>query len=413
MKNSFKIRHTKVLYIFFIFLSLNIFFFSTVKTKAKSFEINDIDITRPFEINFNKNDVIDEGFRKAYNQLLSLILNSSDQKKINQIKLNEIKGMIETFTIKEEKFIDELYYVNLGVSFNKKKVFNYLEDKNIFPSIPEKKDFLFIPIIIDEDKKDLLIFYNNKFYEIWNKEKGKSELIKYILPTEDLEDLNLLKSKYEFIEQYNFKEITNKYDLEDSIIALIFKNQVGFRVLTRINIDGDVKLKNQTFSKVDLNNEDELITTINTLKTIYEDYWKNYNQINTSLKLTINVKVNNNNNFKISNFEKILDEIDLIYDFFISKFDKQYTYYQIIFNGICISLTPNLIASATTAVLNFITSDSFSIASMSSSGFLSKTSPASPSSESNVFVFSLFSFLIVAVVTSPLSLKSFSINPEI
>ena len=76
MKNSFKIRHSKTLYIFFIFLSLNIFFFSTVKTKAKSFEINDIDITRPFEINFDKNEVIDEGFRKAYNQLLSLILSS-------------------------------------------------------------------------------------------------------------------------------------------------------------------------------------------------------------------------------------------------------------------------------------------------------------------------------------------------
>ena len=55
--------------------------------EAKSFEIHDIDITRPFEINFNKNEVIDEGFKKAYNQLLSLILNSSDQKKINQIKL--------------------------------------------------------------------------------------------------------------------------------------------------------------------------------------------------------------------------------------------------------------------------------------------------------------------------------------
>ncbi len=333
MKNSFKIRHSKVLYIFFIFLSLNIFFFSTVKTEAKSFEINDIDITRPFEINFNKNEVIDEGFRKAYNQLLSLILSSSDQKKINRIKLNELKGMIETFTIKEEKFIDEIYYVNLGVSFNKKKVFDYLEDKNIFPSIPEKKNFLFIPIIIDEDKKDLLIFYNNKFYEIWNKEIGKSELIKYILPTEDLEDLNLLKSKYEFIEQYDFKEITNKYDLEDSIITLIFKNDNGFRVLTRINIDGDVKLKNQSFSKVNLNDEDELIAIINNLKIIYEDYWKNYNQINTSLKLALNVKVNNNDNFKISNFEKILNEMDLIYDFFISKFDKNFTYYQIIFNG--------------------------------------------------------------------------------
>ena len=29
--------------------------------------------------------------------------------------------MIETFSIKEESFIDEIYNVNLGVSFNKKK----------------------------------------------------------------------------------------------------------------------------------------------------------------------------------------------------------------------------------------------------------------------------------------------------
>ena len=99
MKIISKINHSKFLYIFFIFLSLNIFFFSTVKTEAKSFEINNIDITRPFEINFNKNEVIDEGFKKAYDLLLSSIVNSTDRIKINQIGLNEIKGMIESFTI--------------------------------------------------------------------------------------------------------------------------------------------------------------------------------------------------------------------------------------------------------------------------------------------------------------------------
>ena len=83
---------------------------------------------------------------------------------IKQIKLNEIKAMVETFTIKEEKFIDEIYYVKLGVSFNKKKFFNFLEKKNIFPSNTQKT-FLFIPIIIDENKKDLLIFNNNKIYD--------------------------------------------------------------------------------------------------------------------------------------------------------------------------------------------------------------------------------------------------------
>ena len=333
MKNNFKIYLSKVLYIFFLFLSLNIFFFSTDKIKAKSFEINDIDISRPFQINFDKNEVIDEGFRKAYDLLISLIVNSTDKKKINNINLSEIKGMIESFTIKEEKFIDEIYFVNLGVTFNKKKIFNYLESKNIFPSIPKKNKFLFIPIIIDEDQKDLLIFYNNKIYETWNEHENKSHLIKYILPTEDLEDLNLLKSKFDTIEEYDFKEITNRYDLDDSIVALIFRNQKKFRILSRINLDGEVILQNETFSKMNLNDDEIIKDIIKNLKLSYEDFWKKHNQINTSIRLTINIKVDNIKNSKIINLEKNLDEIDLIYDFFIFKFDKDFTYYQIIFNG--------------------------------------------------------------------------------
>ena len=45
-------------------------------------------------------------------------------------------------------------------------------------------------------------------------------LIKYILPTEDLEDLSLLKSKYDTIEEYDFKEIRNRYDLDEIDIFL-------------------------------------------------------------------------------------------------------------------------------------------------------------------------------------------------
>ena len=143
MKINNKIIHSKNLYIFFLFLSLNIFFFSTVKSEGKAFDINDIDISRPFEINFDKNDVINEGFKKAFSELVSTILNSKDQKKIDQIKLKQIKGMIETFTIKEEKFVDETYHVNLGVSFNKKKVFNFLEKKKYISIYTTKKNISF------------------------------------------------------------------------------------------------------------------------------------------------------------------------------------------------------------------------------------------------------------------------------
>jgi len=241
--------------------------------------------------------------------------------------------MIDTFSIKEEKFMDETYFVNLGVSFNKKKIFNYLEQKNIFPSIPLKKDFLFIPIIIEENKKDILIFSNNKIFKNWNENKKSYHLINYIMPTEDLEDYNIIKDNYDFIEQYDFKEIIDKYFLENSIITLIFKNQNEVRTLSRITIKDNIILKNQSFLNMDISNNDQVNSLINDLKINYEDYWKNLNQINTSLKLILNIKLDNSNNLKVSNFEKILNETDLIYDFFITKFDKNFNFYKIIYNG--------------------------------------------------------------------------------
>ena len=47
----------------------------------------------------------------------------------------------------------------------------------------------------------------------------------------------------------------------------------------------------------------------------------------------LNIKISNKNNDIISDFEKNLDELDLINNFFITKFDKNFTYYQVIFNG--------------------------------------------------------------------------------
>ncbi len=328
-----KIIHSEFLYIFFIFLSLIIFFFSTTKVYGKAFDISNIEISRPFEINFDKNDVLDEGFKKAFSELILLIVNSKDQKKINQTKLNEIKGMIESFSIKQEEFINEVYFVNLGVSFNKKKVFNFLEKKNIFPTIPLEKKLLFIPIVIDENKKDLLVFGNNNLFKEWNKQTQSYHLIKYILPTEDLEDFNLLKKNYDNIEQYDFKEITSKYNLEDSIIALIFKNSDELRILSRISVNDNTVLKNLTFANIDINNSQNIKDIIEKLKNIYEDHWKNLNQINTSIKLPLKIKIKNLENKKILNFEKVLRNTDLIYDFFIIKFDKDFVYYQILFNG--------------------------------------------------------------------------------
>ena len=86
--------HSKNIYIFFIFLSLSIFFFSTEELRAKPFHIKNIEVSKPFMLNFDKNEVINEGFKKAYFELISLIVNSSEQKKFKITKLSEINGDI-------------------------------------------------------------------------------------------------------------------------------------------------------------------------------------------------------------------------------------------------------------------------------------------------------------------------------
>ena len=326
-------HYIRSLYIFFSILALIIFFFSTKEVEAKSFEINNIEISIPFENDFDKNNVVDSGFKKAFFELIYTLTKSSDHKKIKSIQLNQIKSMIETFSIQEEKFIDQIYYVKLGVSFNKKKIFNYLEKKNIFPSQIIREKFLFIPIIIDENINDLIIFSKNPIYNKWNEDKSRFALINYLLPTEDLEDLNLIKKNLDNIENYNFNEITKKYSLDNYIISLIFKSKNEIRVLSKIFNKKNEIIKNDTFKNIDLSKQKDLSIFINDLKNSFEDNWKKLNEINTSIKLPIVIKFKNNDVRKTMQFEAVLNDIELVNDFFIKRFDKEFVFYEILFNG--------------------------------------------------------------------------------
>jgi len=333
MKFNFKFFSYKKLYIHFCILAFLNIFFSTDNIYAKTFTVNDIEISTPFEINFDKNEIIDEGFTQAFDHLILSIVQTKNQKKLKKTSLRIIKGMIETFSIKEEKFIDEVYYLTLNVSFNKKKLFNLLESKNIFPSLPVKKSVFFIPIIYDENKDEILMFSESDLFNKWNSNIKNYHLLKYILPTEDLEDFNLIKRNSKNLENYDFKEIIQKYNLEDYIVTIIFKNNEEIRVLNKINFNEKIDLKNLSFKNMSLNDDKEIEKFTENLKSIFENYWKSKNEINTSVKLPLTISIDNRNNSKVSEFETLLTNIDLIYDFNIYKFNNKNNIYKVIFNG--------------------------------------------------------------------------------
>ena len=241
--------------------------------------------------------------------------------------------MIDTFSIKEEKFVNEIYYIKLDVSFNKKIIFDLLEKKNIFPSLPVKKDIIFIPIIIDQKENQIKMFSDNTIYNLWSSNNKKYDLLNYILPTDDLEDLNLVKKNIKNLENFEFSEIVKKYNIDNYIVSIFFIEPEQIRLLNKISFDNKKTINNNLIKNIDFNSNIEINKFIRILKITFEDYWKSQNEINTSVKLPLTISVDNSNNIKIYELEEKLSNIELIYDFYIYKFDNKNNIYKIIFNG--------------------------------------------------------------------------------
>ena len=92
-------HNLKTLYIFFVVLALNIFFFSTANLNAKAYLIEDIEISEPLENNFDKDSLINRGFEKAFYELINTLIRSSDFKKIKTIRTTNTFQIFFVFTI--------------------------------------------------------------------------------------------------------------------------------------------------------------------------------------------------------------------------------------------------------------------------------------------------------------------------
>ena len=190
-----------------------------------------------------------------------------------------------------------------------------------------------MPILIDTKTNSIHLFNNNIFYNRWNDTIKNYQLLDYLLPTEDLEDLNKLQEIFNSIETYDFIDLIKKYDLKDYIISIIYKNGDEVKILSKINLNNSLKIKNQQYSKINLTNEKDFNMILENMKNLYEDEWKKNNEINTSIKLPLTISINSNNYKKIISLEEALANIDLISNVYILNFNNKHIQYRIIYNG--------------------------------------------------------------------------------
>ena len=332
MKNLFKI----FLYNFFILFFIYLFIFSTNIVQANTYKITNIEISDEYNTNFNKDNIIDKAFNRAFQILISKITISKDYKLIKNQNLKLIKSFVDSFSVVNEKFENNKYHGIFEINFNKNKILSFLRSKNIFHSRMIEKKVLFIPIFINSEQSNLMLFNENPFYKNWYYEEHNDHqyLLKYILQNEDLDDYKLIQERINFIENYDFKEIISKYELnENFIIFIVFADDNNFKTFSKLNINSIESNFKQEFQRFNLEDQDKVKELIRLIKIKYDDEWKKINLINTSIKLNIQLNVNSKNIAMVEKIEKILNEIELVEKYFIKNFDNQVISFVILSNS--------------------------------------------------------------------------------
>ena len=184
--------------------------------------------------------------------------------------------------------------------------------------------------MINNEKNQILLFSENPFYNNWNKSEKKYYLLNYILPNEDIEDINIIKKNITNIEQYDFNEIVSKYEIDNYIILILFQKQNKFNALMKANLNNKIIISNKKF---EWNENQSIENIIDNLKLEFENQWKKLNIINVSIKLPITLAIKSKNYGLIKKLDKKLQNLDLVSSFYIDSINNDKLIYKIIYNS--------------------------------------------------------------------------------
>ena len=326
-------KNINLLYVFFLLLILIFIKFSTTNVFADNYTVKNIKIKEQYDINFNKDQVITNGFEKAFETLIFKIVENQDKKHFKSTPKNKINSLIDNFSITNEKFVNNNYEVDFEVKFDKKKILSFIRSKNVISSVPKKTDVLFIPILIDTQKNEIKYFNQNYFYNNWNNINKNYFLLNYNLPDENIENFRLFQKIKNDIENNDLSEITGKYNFENIFVVIFYKYKNNLNIFSKINFSNSSFNFNLNKNNINYSDYENLNRIILDLKNNYEDKWKMINKINTSITIPIKISLQNSNYTITDKLENILNQSDFVYEYEIEKMSSKEIIYKIIYNS--------------------------------------------------------------------------------
>ncbi len=291
-----------------------------VLSENKIFDVNNIEVEKKGKI--SNEELANDAIKKGFNELLSKILLKDDIKKLNELKLFEIKKLVNYYQISKETNSDvNLIKVSFNISFEKNKIHELFYNRGISYSEVSNKEVYILPIL----KKDKQIFIYNKnfFYENWNNNQQEL-LIEFILPLENIEIIQNINLKKDNLIDLELRNLFTGYLKKNLAVVLIdLKNKEEEKIYFKAKILGKNIVKNLIIKRLNLNEDEFYKKIIFETKQEIADLVKSQNliDIKTPSFLKAQLRINKKNN--LVELRSRLRKIDSIENIYIQEFNNK------------------------------------------------------------------------------------------
>jgi len=321
----------KCVFIFLTVAVLLFIFYTKSFSEENVFTINTVTVKGKIDLNFSREKYINKAFLNSFEILMNKILLSRDFTKINNIKLEQIKSLINSFKILEESYRNDEYTAKFRIFYNDLKVKKFLSKKNISFSQPEIISAVFFPVFFIND--EIQNFSDNFFYKHWTKIEIDNELINFILPLEDLEDISTIMEMKNKIEELDVDVLVNKYDIKNHVFALIDYQDKKLNIHVKTNFNNNKINKNFFYEVENINDELILNSILKDLKFKSTELWKEENLINFLMPLSIRLQYQHLNLKELDKLRNIFRKISIIENYTLEEFNINNAFFKLHYYG--------------------------------------------------------------------------------
>jgi hypothetical protein len=308
-------------FIFYIFIIVFLTKTGNVFSKNNIFSVDNIIIKN--EKNEKREELVNKAIKKGFKELINKILLSKDLEIVKNTNLINIKKLISSYQIIENNEGTDKDEVLINLIFDRNKINNFFFSQSISYADVSKAKVLLYPVLIKND--NFYVFSNNYYYNNWNtKEHNNKDFIEYVLPVENLEDIQFINKNRNNLESADIKTILSDYELRNYIFLVINNKDNQIDVFLRGFVDNNHVSKNIKIDSIIGEEEKNLENSIQKIKQEINEIWKSYNLIDVRTPSFLNIYLDIKKANDLLKLKAAFKKIELIENFNVLELNKSY-----------------------------------------------------------------------------------------